>query len=73
MAYKNNPFHTVYVLARESVCFVLTSTSEVFVHSQDTTDYLGLDLQVTNGFIVGNKKPFLALIQNVLQPLLQWF
>ena len=39
----------------------------LYIH-RHLTDDLGLDLQVANGFIVGNdhKKHFLALILNVL-------
>ena len=43
--------------SRESVCFVLPSTSEVFVHKH-LTNNLGLDLQVANGLVTITKSIF---------------
>ena len=43
--------------SRESICFVLPSTSEVFVH-RHLPDDLGLNLQVANGLVTITKSIF---------------
>ena len=67
MAYKNNHLHAVYALGKAFLLFYHLHLKFLYIH-RHLTDDLGLDLQVANGFIVGNdhKEHFLALILNVL-------
>ena len=64
VAYKNNHFHDVYALGK---AFYHLQLKFLYIQ-RHLTDDLGLDLQVANGFIVGNdhKMHFLALILIVL-------
>ena len=68
MAYKKNHLHAVYALGKTFVLFYHLHHSEILYIHRHLIDDLGLDLQVANGFIVGNdhKKHVLALILNVL-------
>ena len=65
VAYKNNL--SVYALGEAFVLFYRLHLKFLYIH-RHLTDDLGLDIQVANGFIIGNdhKLHFLALILNVL-------
>ena len=67
VVYKNNHLHDVYALGKAFVLFYHLHLKFLYIH-RHLTDDLGLELQVANGFIVGNDhtKHFLAVILNVL-------